>query len=102
MANPDTSLGEFCDLGGGEHRVIAADGCQIADIQPAQASDYPFEIFFVLGRVGTRRIQYRAAMEMNPRNVGVVQLLGMRDVSPHEPLKAVEKANDFVRPRTGF
>ena len=82
------------DLGGGEGGVVAADGEQIGDVEPAQRFDDLLE--GLRARVGLAREVRR----MEPPSKWIwespvdVQLLHSGEVAVHEPLVAVLAAED--------
>ncbi len=58
--------------------------------------DNALEILRLLGRIGARGIQDRAALEVDARHVVVVEFSCMVGVALHQPLKAIVDADDFA------
>src|ERR1051325_10846974 len=95
VADAQPSGGPLGQFAGAEHRVIAADGGEIADLQLGQRREDGIEVLGLFGRVGARSVENRSALEMDARHLVAVQKLRLVGIARHEPVKAVENTDDL-------
>jgi hypothetical protein len=74
--------------GGAERGVVTANGEEIGDVEPAQRFDDVLQRLRRPGGVGAGGAQDGAALEVNLRDPGDVQLVHSREVPLHEPPEA--------------
>src|SRR5581483_11106811 len=87
------ALGETA---GREHRVVAADRGEIADLELREGCQDGIELRGFFGRIGACGVENRAALEVDTRHLVVIQELHFLRVARHQPLKAVEDADDLA------
>ncbi len=85
----DAALRLLRELHRRERRVVAADRDQLRDVQAQQRDHGVLEVLGVLGRVGARDADVRAAAEVDPAHLVDRERPHVVDVALHDPLEAV-------------
>jgi len=82
-------------LAGRKRRVVAADRHQGIDFQAAQDVDDVSHVFRILGRIGARRAEDRAALKVDEAGVGNGELANAAGITLDQPFEAVLAAQHF-------
>ena len=90
----DAAGGALLELHGGEGGVVAADGHELRDVQAQQRVDGLVEERRVLGRVGARDAEVRAAAKVDAADGVDRERHDMVDIALHDPGEAVADADD--------
>ncbi len=91
----DTAGGPLLELHGGERRVVAADGHELRHVEAEQRIDRLVEERRVLGRIGARDAEVRAAAEVDAADGVDGERDDVIDVALHDPGEAVADADDL-------
>ena len=91
----DAAAGVLLELHRREGRVVAADGDELRHVQAQQREHGVLEMLRVLGGVGARDADVRAAAEVDAADAFDRERDDVLDVALHDPLEAVADADDL-------
>ncbi len=83
------------ELHGGKRRVVAADRDELGHVEAEQGDDRLLQVRGVLGRIGPRDPDMRAAAKVDPADIVDFERRDVFDVATHDPLEPVAEAEYF-------